>query len=100
MAQTWHKYSYEGGTWWWCETNGDWFLEAKSAPWTRYCDPASTREYWWRDDMNWFWIDGNHGQVGHTLTANPVLERSSKTIDDSLMHPRAIFVPSQWEGCA
>ncbi len=29
--------------WWCCETGGDWFLEANSAPWARYFNPVSTR---------------------------------------------------------
>jgi len=65
----WQKYVHEGNVhWWWCETTGDWFLEASPEPWSRYLDPTSKRQYWWRDDTNWFWINGCHGEAGHSLT--------------------------------
>eukprot|EP00401_Gymnodinium_catenatum_P039946 CAMPEP_0117541024 /NCGR_PEP_ID=MMETSP0784-20121206/43802_1 /TAXON_ID=39447 /ORGANISM="" /LENGTH=429 /DNA_ID=CAMNT_0005337699 /DNA_START=68 /DNA_END=1354 /DNA_ORIENTATION=- len=71
----WHKYVYEGkGTWWWCEANGDWFLENSPGPWTQYLDPTSGRQYWWRDDTNWFWINGCHGVFGHSVAANKVAD--------------------------
>lgn len=70
-SPTWHKYVYEGkGYWWCCEANGDWFLESSPGQWTRYLDPISNCQYWWRDDATWFWINDCHGESGHALAAD------------------------------
>mmetsp|Transcript_61734 Transcript_61734/g.183909 ORF Transcript_61734/g.183909 Transcript_61734/m.183909 type:complete len:176 (-) Transcript_61734:143-670(-) len=54
----WEKYSTEEdgrGAWWWCGSDGDWFLEASPDPWVMYVDPSSGRHYWWKDEGKWFW---------------------------------------------
>ena len=62
-AFTWSRYTdNREGCWWFCETNGMWFLES-SAQWTRYMDPNTGIQYWWRDDAHWFWINGCKGWV-------------------------------------
>ena len=53
----WQQYKGEdGGFWWWCEVNNDWFLEDEPGPWAKYFDPSSRRHYWWRDNATWFWV--------------------------------------------
>lgn len=88
----WHKYVYEGkGEWWWCETNDDWFLEDSPGPWTQFLDPTSMMQYWWRDDTNWFWINGRHGQLGYSLTANTAEDKTSeKPILESSAEPQPL----------
>lgn len=54
----WQKYRLPdgGGNWWWCELDGDWFLECNPSPWAKYSDPELGRHYWWKSDEKWFWI--------------------------------------------
>jgi len=49
--------------WWWCEADGDWFLEDSPGPWTKYIDPDSEGQYWWKDDDKFFFVtaDGRFG---------------------------------------
>jgi hypothetical protein len=62
-AFTWSRYiDNREGCWWFCETNGMWFLES-NAQWTPYSDPNSGIQYWWRDDAHWFWINGCQGFI-------------------------------------
>lgn len=71
----WRKYVSEAGNcWWWCEANGDWFLENRPGSWTQYWDPVSEMRYWWRDDDSWFWINGCRGEPGRILTANAAVD--------------------------
>jgi len=55
---TWKQYSNPGGEgyWWWCESDGDWFLEDEPGPWTKYKDPDTGKQYWWKADDKWFWV--------------------------------------------
>lgn len=92
----WHKYVYEGfGFWWWCETDGDCFLESNPGPWAKYSDPMSARQYWWRDDTNWFWIDGVHGQVGHSLNVNRAVKEEQVVEPNLVSTPELLTVKQQ-----
>lgn len=42
--------------WWWCEANGDSFVEDHPNGWIKYTDPQSGKSYWWFDDEKWFWV--------------------------------------------
>jgi hypothetical protein len=55
---TWQKYTVAGGdgAWWHNESDGDWFLEADSGPWTKYFDPNTGRSYWWKAEDKWFFV--------------------------------------------
>ena len=55
---TWHKFKIldSVGYWWWCESDGDWFLEDDPTPWVKYSDPKTGNRYWWKNDDKWFWI--------------------------------------------
>ena len=57
-GQPWKKYSnLDGqGYWWWCELDGDWFLEEEPGPWGKYKDPDTGRHYWWKTDDKCFWV--------------------------------------------
>lgn len=67
----WRKYLYEDkGYWWWCEEDSDGFIETSPGAWTQYLDPVSERQYWWRDDDNWFWINGSVGESGNRRKAD------------------------------
>lgn len=58
LGQAWKKYiNAEGqGYWWWCELDGDWFLEDEPGPWAKYKDPETGKHYWWKTDDTWFWV--------------------------------------------
>jgi len=54
---TWQRFSMPDGDghWWWCELDGEYFLEESPHPWAQYLDPSSGRHYWWKSDDRWFW---------------------------------------------
>jgi len=57
-ASAWTKYQLpEGnGYWWYCELDGDSFIEDAPGAWSCYSDPNSGRRYWWKSDDKWFWV--------------------------------------------
>jgi len=57
-ASGWTKYQLpEGnGFWWYCEVDGESFLEDAPGDWSSYSDPVSGRCYWWKSDDRWFWV--------------------------------------------
>lgn len=53
----WQRYAMEGGQgfWWYRESTGDFFTESDPGLWTRYSDPNSSRNYWWKDGEPALW---------------------------------------------
>jgi len=52
----WTRCTNEYNTWWYCDADGDWFLEDSPYPWVKYLDPEEKRAYWWKDDQKCFWL--------------------------------------------
>jgi hypothetical protein len=55
----WQRYDCDGkqeAFWWWCEEDGESFLEASPGDWCKYEDPWSGKSYWWLNDTKWFWV--------------------------------------------
>lgn len=57
-ASAWTKYQLpEGnGYWWYCEADGESFIEDAPGDWSCYSDPESGKRYWWKNDDKWFWV--------------------------------------------
>mmetsp|Transcript_63942 Transcript_63942/g.177760 ORF Transcript_63942/g.177760 Transcript_63942/m.177760 type:complete len:402 (-) Transcript_63942:126-1331(-) len=56
-ASGWQRFATLDGleSWWWCQSDGDWFLESAPGAWSKYTDPHSNRSYWWNSNGKWFW---------------------------------------------
>lgn len=54
---TWQQFKTEDGqgNWWWCESDGDYFMEDSPGPWAKYSDPNTGKHYWWKTSDKWFW---------------------------------------------
>merc|ERR1711879_477999 len=42
--------------WWWCESTEDWFLERDPGEWSKYKDPDSMMDYWYKSAELWFFV--------------------------------------------
>jgi len=50
----------EASCWWWCCLDDDCFLEDAPAPWQKFIDSQTGRQFWHKDDHKWFFVDTGH----------------------------------------